>query len=345
MKIASIAYRIPSRKITNDALIEHISQCNPEQSALKKIPYLKLVEKLLTRTGAQTRYWRDIEAGERGEDLILGAMDEAIDRANISAQEIDLLIYCGVGKGFLEPANAYFYARSRGMKTANCFDITDACMSWTRAVQMAYLMLKAGSFKAIAIINGEFHVGLHDNWEIRDFRSLEYTFPMYTIGEAATATILLPSDDEWQFDYSSRSEFADLCTIPLNGYENFVSPGERIGKNGIDRFVSYGQDLFREGEKCLGELMDRSIDTPASKVWYFPHAPSKTVYEEFLPKRGVPVEKIYLEVYPRFGNVVSASVPLGIRLAEAEGKLKRGDPICLVPVSAGLVASVVQLTY
>ncbi|NJL65805.1 MAG: hypothetical protein HC849_33875 [Oscillatoriales cyanobacterium RU_3_3] len=95
----------------------------------------------------------------------------------------------------------------------------------------------------------------------------------------------------------------------------------------------------------MGELIDMSIDIPASKVWYFPHAPSKTVYEEFLPKHGIPVEKIYLEVYPRCGNVVSASIPLGIRLAEEEGKLKRGDPICLVPVSAGLVASVVQLTY
>lgn len=345
MKIASIAYRVPSRKLTNDDLIEHISKCNPELSALKKTPYLKLVEKLLTKTGAQTRYWRDIYGGERGEDLILGAMDEALDRANISPKEIDLLIYCGVGKGFLEPANAYFYAQARGMNTANCFDLTDACMSWTRAVQIAYLMLKAGSYKTIAVINGEFHVGLHDNWEIRDLRSLEYTFPMYTIGEAATATILVPSEDEWQFAYASRPEFADLCTIPLKGYDNFVEPRERIGKNGIDRFVSYGKDLFREGEKYLGELITRSIDTPKSKVWYFPHAPSKTVYEEFLPKRGIPVEKIYLQVYPRFGNVVSASIPLGMRLAEEEGKLNRGDHIGLVPVSAGLVASVVQFTY
>ena len=55
---------------------------------------------------------------------------------------------------------------------------------------------------------GEFHRGFHDNWEIRDYKALLHTFPMYTIGEATTATVLTPSDEEWTFDYRSRPEFA-----------------------------------------------------------------------------------------------------------------------------------------
>jgi hypothetical protein len=43
----------------------------------------------------------------------------------MAPEDIDLLIYCGVGRGFLEPANAYFYAKARDMRTTNCFDITD----------------------------------------------------------------------------------------------------------------------------------------------------------------------------------------------------------------------------
>lgn len=345
MKIASLAYRVPSWKVSNDVLLTYMDKCNPSVPALKKQPYLKIVEKLLRQTGAETRYLRDPHTNEKVSDLILGAMNDALEQANLSATDIDLLIYCGVGRGFLEPANAYFYAHASGMYRANCFDITDACMSWIRATHVAQLMLKAGTFKRVMIINGEFHLGFHDNWEIRDLKSLAYSFPMYTIGEAATATILVASDEDWEFNFLSKTEFSDLCTIPLPSHANFVEPTEKIGHNGFYKFVSYGKELFQAGTASIGELIRTTIKDVGRNVWYFPHAPSKKIYEEDMPKYGVPAEKVYLKVYPQFGNLVSASVPVGLSLAQAEGVLQPGDPIALIPVSAGLVAAVVQLTF
>lgn len=345
MRIEAVAYRVPSQKLTNDDVMKYIDHHNPHVPFTKKVSYLKLAKKLLDQTGAKTRYWRDFDSGERASDLIVGVMDDALEKANMEPNDIDLLIYCGVGRGFLEPANAYFYAKAKGMQTANCFDITDACMSWIRALQVAYLMLQSGAFKTAMIINGEFHWGFHDNLEIRGLRSLEYTLPTYTIGEAATATILVASENDWQFAYSSRPEHADLCTIPMHSYANFVDPSERMNLNGINRFVSYGRELFQEATTVLGELFIQSIDDVNSKVWYFPHAPSKTLYEEKCLQFGLPPEKIYLKVYPQFGNLVSASLPVGLCLAQTEGKLKRGDAIALIPASAGLVAAVVQLTF
>ncbi|MEL7509787.1 MAG: 3-oxoacyl-[acyl-carrier-protein] synthase III C-terminal domain-containing protein [Cyanobacteria bacterium J06554_1] len=78
---------------------------------------------------------------------------------------------------------------------------------------------------------------------------------------------------------------------------------------------------------------------------YFPHASSKTIYEESLSLYSISVSQVYLNVYPKFGNLVSASLPVGLSLAQAEGVLKSGDPIALIPVSAGLVAALVQLTF
>ena len=346
MKIASIVYQVPSWKVTNEDLLNYMDKCNPNVSAHKKLPYLKMVEKLLRQTGAESRHWRDPKIKEQASGLIIGAINDALEQANLLATDIDLLIYCGVGRGFLEPANAYFYARAAGMNRVNCFDITDACMSWIRATHIAQLMLKAGTFKRVMIINGEFHLGFHDNWEIRDRRSLEYSFPAYTIGEAATATILTASKEDWKFVYSSRPEFADLCTIPLPGYANFVEPSEKIGHNGIYKFVSYGQKISQVGLASFCELIENTIDDAEQNVLYFPHAPSKKVYEEEIAQySGIPAEKIYLKVYPQFGNLVSASIPVGLSLAKAEGKIKSGDPIALIPASAGVVGSVVQLTF
>ena len=208
-------------------LIDMIDRSNQDISKLARFRYLQMVRVLYDRIGAQTRHVRDTERGERACDLILGAIDAALAKADLAPGDIDLVIYCGVGRGFIEPANAYFYAKARGMRRASCFDVTDACMSWIRALQIAYLTIRSGACRTAIVINGEFHLGMHDHWEIRSLSALKYCFPMYTIGEAATATVLVADEEEWKFDYSIRSDLADLCTIPLKGYEEFVEPSPR----------------------------------------------------------------------------------------------------------------------
>ena len=345
MKIAALAHRVPSRLMTNADMIEMVDRSNPDISRLRKTAFFRAVHSLYGRLGANTRYIRDLEAGEKATDSILGALDDALSRAGMQPKDVDLLIYCGVGRGFLEPANAYFYAQARGMRRANCFDVTDACMSWVRALQIANLMLGAGTVRNAVVINGEFHLGIHDHWKIGSLDSLAYNFPMFTIGEAATATVLLPSDQQWRFDYDSRPDLADLCTIPLPGYTEFVPLSNRIGLNGPNKFVSFGRELFEEATRMMGGMIRRYVDDCYAHRWYFPHAPARTIYETMLPKYGVPRERIYLKVFPRFGNVVSASIPLGMSLAQREGVLKRGDSVAFVPVSAGMVASVVQTVF
>lgn len=345
MKIVSTAYRTPSMKLDNDQLIDFIAAQNPDVPQADKDHYLKMVKRLLTTSGADTRYWRDPNGTETANELIMGAMQDALTEANMAPSDIDLVIYCGVGKGFTEPANAYFYANATGMSTANCFDITDACMSWIRALNVSYLMLQSGQFKNAIIINGEFHFDYHLNLDIGDIRSLEYNFPNYTIGEAATATIVSASDHTWQFDYSSDPRQASLCTIPMAGHEDFVGENERIGLNGLNGFVSFGKDLFDWATIALGELIQKSIDDPNSKKLYFPHAPSRALYEEGMPRYGIDIDKVYLRVYTEFGNLVSASIPVALKLAIEENALQRGDEVAFVPASAGAVAATVQLTY
>src|SRR5271157_5017407 len=204
MKIDSIGVRIPTRIVTNDEVLDLIAQHSTEASVLLVKTYQRIVRGLLSAAGSQTRHIRDEEKGEKASTFIIGAISDALEKASLEPKDIDLLIYCGVGKGFLEPANAYFYAQKLGMH-ASCFDIVDACMSWIRALEVSYEFFKSGRYTHIMIANGEFnmHHGFTDNMKIRDLRQVAYTFPTYTIGEAASATILSASDCEWRFKYKS----------------------------------------------------------------------------------------------------------------------------------------------
>jgi len=345
MKIKAVAYRVPRHRVDNDGMVERINRSNPHLDAATKAAYLKAVHRLLVQSGAEYRHLRDVDSGERAVDPILEAMDEALLKAGMSAADIDLLIYCGVGRGFLEPANAYFYARAKGMADTQCFDVVDACMSWVRAIHIAQHLLAAGVHRSVMVVNGEFNSVAHANWEIRGLRSLPYVFPMYTIGEAATATILTGEGAPWRFDFASRPESAPLCTIAMQDYASYIEPDDRFNLNGTNRFVSFGRELFGECTACLTELFTRSVPDVGVHTLYLPHTASRAAYEEIWAQLGNPPEALFTSVYPRFGNVVSASIPVGLCLAQEEGRLREGDSIAMIPASAGIVAAVVQFTF
>ena len=346
MKIQSISVKIPTWKLTNQVILDLIAKYSNGVSKHKLNTYQRIVEKLLKIGGSKVRYLRDKEKNEKASDFVLGAMKEALEKASIDKDDIDLLIYCGVGKGFLEPANAYFYANAMGME-CSCFDIADACMSWVRSLEISFEFLKGGRYKNIMIINGEFNAGLAlpSNFVVRNLNQLEYTFPTYTIGEAASATIVSASDNEWSFHYKTRPELCDLCNIPLEGYEDYVEPSHRLGKNGINHFVAFGKDMFASTEKYLTQLVKESIEDIDAPDIYFPHAASNMAYLAGAKKIAGKLEKLYTKVFPLYGNVVSASIPLGMQLALGEGRLKRGDKVVFIPASAGMVYGVVQFTY
>ena len=346
MRIESIGVSVPSRRVTNEDVLKLLEENSDGISPIIVKSYQRLVRGMFALAGSDVRYVRDTEKDEKASTFILEAMKTAIGKADLKKDDIDLLIYCGVGKGFLEPANGYFYAQKMGM-SCSCFDIVDACMSWIRALEVSYEFFKSGRYKHVMILNGEFNIqhGFPDNFKIQNLRQVEYTFPTYTIGEAATATILNPSDERWKFAYKSVPALADLCTIPLDGYDNFVEPNHRIGQNGLYNFVSYGKELFDAARRYLLPLVKELVDDLSEPDIYFPHAASDVAYLSATKDAAVPEEKMYAKVFPNYGNIVSASIPMGMNMALNEGRLKRGHDVVLCPASAGMVYSAVRFKY
>jgi 3-oxoacyl-[acyl-carrier-protein] synthase III len=220
-------------------------------------------------------------------------------------------------------------------------------MSWIRALEISYEFFKSGRYKHIMIANGEFNIyhGFPDNLKIRDLRQVEYTFPTYTIGEAATATILSPSEQEWKFAYKSVPALADLCTIPLGGWDNFVEPSKRMGRNGLYNFVSYGRELFDAARKYLAPLVKELVKDLNYPDIYFPHAASDNAYLAASKDHSLPTEKMFAEVFPKYGNLVSASIPVGMDMALKSGRLQRGNKVVFCPASAGMVYGAVQFVF
>jgi 3-oxoacyl-[acyl-carrier-protein] synthase III len=221
-------------------------------------------------------------------------------------------------------------------------------MSWVRALDVSDKFLKSGEYKHIMVVTGEFNVYEHlypDLWKIKSLEQIEYTIPAYTIGEAASSTILSVSANKWQYNYDSVPELVNLCTIPLEGHESFYRNDSKINLHGIYKFVSFSTELLNSGKKRLISLVRRNVSNINEPDIWFPHAASSTLWEEMGVELGIKPEKNYISVYPLYGNVVSASIPVAMHMALVEKKLSRGKKVILWPGSAGMAFSVVKFIH
>jgi len=347
MKIEAIALKTPSLCISNEQVLDFIEFYNRDQPPQVVAAYQRELAFLLRRAGSRQRFFRDRDRRESAIDLIAAAVDQSLAAAGLERREVDLLIYCGVGKGFVEPASAYFCAEALGM-TCSCFDVADACMSWVRSLEIAQALMAAAGYRRILIVNGEFtayEYGFPDVYRIRQPGQLSYTFPAYTIGEAATATVVSADCRPWAFNFHSLPAHASLCSIPLPGFEDFCSSTKNIGLNGTNAFVSFGGEMFDVAVDNMVRLVRKSVADPATADIWFPHAAAVEPCRRAGKILGLDLDRVYLKGFPAYGNLVSASIPAAMVKAETDGSLRRGMQVVLTPASAGMSFCVAEFVY
>lgn len=338
MKIAGLKVAHPSRVVTNRAIEDMVSEHSAGLNEPDLREVLRRINFFLTYSGSKQRRW--LADDEIPFVLLSQAVDEAIAEAQLRRSEIDLIIYTGVDRGFLEPAMAYMIGAALGMPRAHCFDIVDACMSWTRAAFVVSSLLSTSQYKNALIVNCEFNMRAEGRVNPRCFSlqhvdEVEWNLAAYTLGEAATATLLVKDDARpWEFHFSSEAQYSDLCSVPLDAYAGYCEDQPRLGRNGPNHFHSFASEMFRVGKPHALDIFNR-LSVPRDEIKaILPHAASMQAWWEMGCKLGVQ-DKIRF-IYPDYGNLVSASVPVALAQAREEGAVQDGEWVAGWVGSAGM---------
>lgn len=344
MQIEYIGHALPSRRVTNDDVIDLIR----ERSAGFEgdlTQQMRVIKSLLHLTGARTRYWLADDESPRG--LIKQACELALATVNPAA--IDLLIYCSIHTELIEPSNANLIAHEIGLDRVECFDIKAGCDGWMKAARIAQSLLASGAYKKIMVIAAEFPVSADADFvfpslfKLKSQSQIDYTFPAWTVGEAATATIFSAGGREWNMENRTRNDLCELCTITPSWYGKYPIPSERVAMSGPGKFTSFGADLFVNGYPELIKLAGETDVATSNFDIIFTHASSKKDWTEIC--RGAGLNSVPYDIYSHYGNCVSASVPLSISDAVTQGTLNRGGRALIFSASAGMTFSLVQFTY
>ena len=342
MRFLAIEHCLPSKAVTNEAQLEDVILKSEAYLSAHDLRTLRgRLQKNLDLTRTRVRYLRG--PNETARDVGIRAGQLALHASGLNPKDIDLLLYAGVARGFLEPATATIFQDALGLVNSSCFDLLDACASWLRALDTAHALIKMKKHETVMILNCECNYELAD-LAFRHLEDIDFKFPMLTIGEAATATIVTSSggEDSYYATFKSWGQHRGLCQIPLPHYRQFENGSASNDLQSLT-FYSYGERLFKVVFRKIIEhyRSDQRINLFEPDI-VFSHSASDAFSERVA--QALDLRNVYL-THSLFGNTVAASIPLGMSHAIKHEILKPGMSVLIGCGSAGITTAWCRFEY
>jgi 3-oxoacyl-[acyl-carrier-protein] synthase III len=314
----STGFHVPARVVTNDDLARMMETSD---------------EWILQRSGIKTRYW--VAAGDTGVGLARDASKKALDKAGMTARDIDCIIYCTCTPDHFEPGNGVFLQRELGLTDIPAVDVRNQCSGFIYGLSIADAWIRTGQYQRILLVGAEVHSrGLDKTTRGRDTAVL--------FGDGAGAAVLGPVSDDGRGVLSTHI-FADgrhaeklWVDGPGLAHDPFVSVA--MLDQGLHRPVMEGREVFKFASTKMPEAVALALETnhltPADVKLLVPHQANLRIIEMVKKAAGLRDDQVFNNI-EKYGNTTAASIPIALDEALAAGRLKRGDILVLTAFGSG----------
>lgn len=335
-KIAGIGMYVPQQVFTNHDLMKVMDTSD---------------EWIQERTGIKERRYAK-RTGETTTTMAVEAATIAIERAGITAQDIDFIVFATLSPDYYFPGCGVLVQRAMKMKEIGALDIRNQCSGFVYALSVADQFIKTGMYKNILVIGSEKHsFGLDFSTRGRNVSVI--------FGDGAGAVVLQPTTKETQGILSthlhSDGEAAEILAMYNPGtHANHWMQQELATFNQGDlgdMFMSHamidnaqnfpnmdGPSVFKKAVVKFPEVIIEALTanqlTAADINMLIPHQANLRISQFVQQKLGLKDEQVYNNIQ-KYGNTTAASVPIALCEAWEQGKIKEGDLVCLAAFGSG----------
>jgi 3-oxoacyl-[acyl-carrier-protein] synthase-3 len=292
---------------------------------------------ITSRTGIKER--RIAAEGEHTSDLAAKAALAAIENAEISVAEIDLILVATITPDMFFPSTACFVQSKIGAKNAACFDISAACSGFLYAVEIAQQFITSHTYNTILVIGADKLSSIVD-WKDRNTCVL--------FGDGAGAAVLRHRGGGHGViatHMGSNGDLADIlyipgggCRFPINA-ENVDQRLNAIKMNGKETYKQAVTAMLTAAHSVLAQSGLKAEDLAC----IIPHQANLRIIEAIADRMKVPIDRFVVNL-DKFGNTSAAAVAIALDEASRTGRMKVGDYVLLVVFGGGLTwaSSVIQ---
>lgn len=313
--IQSIGMSVASRVMTNDEFATFLDTDD---------------EWIQSRTGIRER--RISSPDETASTFATAATIEALKRANIDPESLDMICVATVTGDRIFPATACIVQESIGAKNAGAFDIGAACAGFIYACDVVASMIIAGSIER-AVVVGVDVLTKYADWKDRSTCIL--------FGDGGGAVYMeVGNGERGLIATTMKSDGSGIkhINMEVGGSLYPALHGVPEGKNPY--FYMAGREVYRFAVNAMGDscctLLDKVGLTSEDIDLFVPHQANLRIIHAASERLGLPPEKVFVNVH-KYGNMSAGSIPVALYEAEQEGRLKKGDLVMTVGFGAGLV--------
>ncbi|WP_234734612.1 3-oxoacyl-ACP synthase III family protein [Tellurirhabdus bombi] len=318
--ITGLGYYVPDNVITNEDLTQYMETSD---------------EWIQERTGIQQRryftYGKDTNAS-----MAAAASRMALERANVTAKEVDLIVYATITPDYFFPGSGFLMQRELGMDGIGVIDIRDQCSGFVYALSIADQFIRTGTYKTILVVGSE----IQSTWidKSNQGRSVAVIF-----GDGAGAAVVQATSDPAHRILSTHlhadGRFAEDLYVkdPGSSRPNRSATKEMVDEGGFN-VVMNGNAVFKHAVVRFTEVIQEALKanelSPEDISLLVPHQANIRISDYVRQQLKLPEEKVINNIQ-RYGNTTAASIPIALNEAWEQGRVRPGDLVCLAAFGSG----------
>ncbi len=322
-KITGVTGYVPPRVMTN-ADFEKIIETSDEW--------------IRARTGIRERHIAEKEMATS--HMATEAAQLLLAQTRTDPSEIDLIIVASVTPDMFFPATACLVQDRLGAKKAWGFDLSAACSGFTYALTVGAQFVGAGTHKKVMVI------GSDKMSAILDYKD-RATCVLF--GDGAGAVLLEPAgENEGILDFHHDVDGSGGPSLYMPGGGSLhPSSHETVDKN-MHVVHQEGANVFKYAVRRMADvaaqLIERNGFSSKDIALIVPHQANLRIIRAMQERLCMDDSKVMVNI-DRYGNTTAGTIPLGLRDAIAQGRLKKGDLVLLMAVGAGFTTGGILLRW
>jgi 3-oxoacyl-[acyl-carrier-protein] synthase-3 len=295
-------------------------------------------EWITTRTGINQR--RKAAPGEYTSQFATRASQQAIERAGIDTNDIDLILCATVTPDQILPSTACLIQAQLGANKAAAMDIVAACSGFVYGMTIAEPMIRSGQIKYALIIGAELLT-----------RYVDYTDRSTCVlfGDGAGAAILGPVEgDRGILAAKIRSDgrYEEQLYAPGGGTKGGFT-AETIAR-GDHFFKMKGNEVFKVAVRSMNDISRQVLCEAGLKTddidLFIPHQANQRITEAVANQLKVDMSRVYSNI-ARTGNTSSASIPICLDECVEGDRIKSGDNVLMASFGGGFTWGAVAMRW
>ena len=281
------------------------------------------------RTGISERRILD---GQPTSAMATEVAKRLLERRQIGAEEIDLIIVATITPDMFFPSTACVVQNDIGATGAWAYDLSAACTGFVYAIVCAAQFIETGAHSKVMVIGADKMSSIVDPLD----RSTCILF-----GDGAGGVLLEPSEnsDTGLFDFELHADGSGADDLYIKGGGSAHPPTHETVNDGLHHMRQDGRMVFKFAVQKMAEVSLSLLEKNGLSVddvnLYVPHQANLRIITATADRMGLPMDKVVVNI-DKYANTTAATIPIALCDAQEQGRLDPADLVQLAAVGGGL---------